>query len=155
MYHVLPRRKTMKEGDFKRVIPIYLKHLRARESEILQSQSSDETTTSGRNQDSPSSSLDPLPPDVLERYGLMPWLQALEVVHAGLGQEFQPADRTAARRRFVFQELLFLSLMLLNKRITSCSSTASDPIICDRTVRCHPVFYETSTISTTFLRPWQ
>ena len=78
-----------------------------------------------------------LPQWVLEDHALMPWLEALSVVHAGLGSGHPAAVRKQARRRMVFNECVLLSLMMLHHRIALQLADRTDepPVVCNSKAR--------------------
>lgn len=82
-----------------------------------------------------------LPQPVLDEHDLMPWLDALAVVHAELGTALPAGARTRARRRLVFNEAVLLSIMMLHHRVALQSAEhAIDeaPVVCDNQVRFTP-----------------
>lgn len=115
----------MVHADFARHIPQLLAHIK----ETLPEVDGDEDDT----QVPPG---DFLPQWVLDNHQLMPWLDALSVVHAGLGSGHPAAVRKHARRRMVFNECILLSLMMLHHRIALQLSDRSEepPVVCNSKV---------------------
>jgi hypothetical protein len=81
-----------------------------------------------------------LPQWLLDEHNLMPWLDALSVVHDKLAFSHSEEARKEARRRMVFNECLLLSLMMLHYRVRILLSDRSEqpPVICKNqvTARC-------------------
>jgi RecG-like helicase len=90
-------RRDVRTADFSRLIPSIIQHL------------CDQPKKDGV-------SMDFLPPEMLKKHKLLPWLEALRIMHTNLGQDVPVEARQAARRRLVFNESLLLSLMLLHHR---------------------------------------
>ena len=107
--------------DFVRYIPQALTHIRESLPEV-EGELEGGTVPPG----------DFLPQWVLDEYSLMPWLEALSVVHAGLGSGHPAAGRRQARRRMVFNECVLLSVMMLHHRIALQLADRTDepPVVC-------------------------
>jgi hypothetical protein len=125
----------MRDADFARLMPALVQHLRA---EALASADTDDTDDDEGDGDAPPPG-DFVPASVLREHGLVPWLDALAAMHAGLGGNADATARRAARRRLVFNEALLLSLMMLNHRqrlqTADGGSALSSPVICSGKVR--------------------
>ena len=124
----------MKDSDFARMMPLVTAHLK---------ESPPPANTYSASTDSPDAALacppgDFLPTAMLQQHGLLPWLDALQIIHAKLGSDVDAAARTQARRRFVFNETLLLSLMMLHHRADLQNmdvESASTPVVCRDLVR--------------------
>jgi RecG-like helicase len=104
---------------FSRLIPSIVKHLRDQAAK-------DDV------------SMDFLTPDLLKKHGLLPWLDALQIMHANLGEDITMEARQAARKRMVFNEALLLSLVLLHHRADlqgqGVNRPTGGPVKCDNLV---------------------
>lgn len=114
-------RRGITHADFARYIPQVLSYVKDALPEV--------EGEVGDNEVPPG---DFLPQWVLKEQELMPWLEALSVLHAGLGSGHPAAVRKKARRRMVFNECLLLSLMMLHHRIAAQLSDSSSlaPVVC-------------------------
>lgn len=129
----------MKDSDFARLLPKIVAHLRKQASCAASGDSGSGSAERGGSTTEP---LDFLPTKLVQQYGLMPWLDALEVIHAELGQDIDLARRQAARRRLVFNETLLMSLMMLHHRadlqnMEAVHEHAQEPVVCKDLVRAH------------------
>lgn len=70
-------------------------------------------------------SVDPLPPQIVARHGLMGWLEALRALHAPTTAE----EHRRARTRLAFQEMFLgqLAAMLERRRLTSSPDVLTRP----------------------------
>lgn len=118
-------RREVKDSDFARIMPKLVAHLQRVD---YSAQSTDPTVPPA----------DFLPQPLLDEHDLMPWLEALAVVHAELGTPLPAGARTRARRRLVFNEAVLLSIMMLHHRVALQSAehaVAEAPVVCDNQVR--------------------
>ena len=124
----------MKDADFSRLMPLITAHLK----------DSPPPSPTPLATDDPDATYPPgdfLTAGILKQNDLLPWLDALQIVHAKLGSDVDVAARQAARRRFVFNETLLLSLMMLHHRADLQSvdaERARQPVVCRNLVRPLP-----------------
>lgn len=122
-------RRDVKDSDFARIMPKLVAHLQA--------------VDYGPPDADPRAPppADFLPQPVLDEHDLMPWLDALAVVHAKLGTPLPVGARTRARRRLVFNEAVLLSIMMLHHRVALQSEEhpiEEAPVVCDAQVGVRP-----------------
>jgi RecG-like helicase len=114
-------RRDVREADFARLMPQITEHLK-------------EHADAGSAECAPA---DFLSQAILDDHKLMPWLDALDIVHSQLGKTVAAAERQAARRRMVFNETLLLSIMMLHHRADLLSmdgDAARKPVLCNKMV---------------------
>jgi hypothetical protein len=115
----------MTHSDFARYMPLLLDHIKESLPEVPEEAGAAHVPAG-----------DFLPQWLLDEHKLMPWLEALSVVHAGLGSGHSEVARKEARRRMAFNECLLLSLMMLHHRVRILLSdrTEQPPVICNSQV---------------------
>jgi RecG-like helicase len=121
-------RQDVKHADFKRIMPKIIAHLK----KVAVPPPHAEGVEHPRG--------DFLPSHVLQTYGLLPWLDTLDTIHAQLGTNLDVAAREAARRRLVFNEMLLLSIMMLQHRAGmqgADMARGNAPVVCSDLVPYH------------------
>jgi hypothetical protein len=122
-------RQEVKHADFARIMPKIIAHLRKVATKPPHAEGVDYPPG------------DFLPTHVLLTYRLLPWLDTLDTIHAQLGTDLDAATLKEARRRLVFNEMLLLSIMMLQHRASMQGANeprGQEPVVCSDLVPCHP-----------------